>query len=221
MFQKLSYPLTTKSPLYPSTSPVTIRPVRSLQNGDSANTSEISLSSHSGTHIDVPLHFCPSGPSVEDLLKDENKYFPSYCLEIPKEGNACISPEDFLSFNIRFSDATVILIKTGWSRHRKSDPELYTRQNPWVHEAVPEFLRKNFPHLQIFGIDTISISNHQYREHGRACHRSFLCEDPPILLIEDMDLLMLNTVNNPFKMRIIPWLMDTIDGVPVMVWAEW
>jgi arylformamidase len=191
-----------------------------MKNGDSANTSLLSLSSHSGTHIDVPLHFCPNGSSVEDLLRDENHYFPSYCLEIRKEGNVCISPDDFMSFSSRLSDAKVLLIKTGWSRHRNTDPDSYARQNPWVHEVVPEFLRKNFPCLQVFGIDTISISNHQYRENGRACHRSFLCEDPPIMLIEDMDLSKIHIRDTPFEIHVIPWLIDSLDGVPVQVFAE-
>jgi len=220
MFQKLSYPLTTRSPLYPSTPPVTIRPLRSIRNGDSANTSEISLSSHSGTHIDVPLHFCPSGQSVLDLAGEEEGFFPAYCLDIRKECNECISADDLRPFIPRCADARALLVRTGWCFLRDSRPDLYVHQNPWVDEAVPDFLRDNFPGLELWGTDTISISNSQNRDHGRACHRSFLCRERPILLLEDMDLSRLDPAREAFSLFIYPFLVDNLDGVPVLVFAK-
>lgn len=217
---KLSYPLTTKSPLYPSTPSVTLQNYRSQKKGDSANTSVISVSSHSGTHIDVPLHFCPEGSSVQDLLQEENFFFPTYCLDIKKEHNECISVEDLRPFISSFSDARALLIKTGWFLYRNNDPDLYIHQNPWIDEAVPEFLRKHIPSLQLLGVDTISVSNTLNREHGRACHRSFLCEEKPIMLLEDLDLSKFDHVRKKFTLCVYPWLVDTLDGVPVMVFAK-
>jgi arylformamidase len=46
---------------------VHIEPVTALARGDAANVSRLTLSSHSGTHLDSPRHFSDSGISVDDL----------------------------------------------------------------------------------------------------------------------------------------------------------
>ena len=85
MRSRISYNLDRQSPLYPGTPPVTIEPFRSIDRGDSANNSIITLSSHTGTHIDLPRHFCSSGKTVVEILEGENAVEPAYCYDIPKK----------------------------------------------------------------------------------------------------------------------------------------
>jgi arylformamidase len=46
---------------------VVLRRVMSTAAGDPANVSEISLGSHTGTHVDPPLHFYDGAPGVAEL----------------------------------------------------------------------------------------------------------------------------------------------------------
>ncbi len=58
---------TMTTPVYegdPQTSAVRLK---SIENGDSYNLTEISMSVHSGTHIDAPLHFCDEGNPVDKI----------------------------------------------------------------------------------------------------------------------------------------------------------
>ncbi|MGN1433941.1 MAG: cyclase family protein [Ruminococcus sp.] len=41
--------------------------IKSIDNGDGYNLTKISMSVHSGTHIDAPLHFCDDGSSIDNI----------------------------------------------------------------------------------------------------------------------------------------------------------
>jgi len=216
---RISYLLDRKTPLYPGTPPVTIEPFRSIGRGDSANSSIITLSSHTGTHIDLPRHFCSSGGTAVDLLDGENSIETVYCVDLPKERGESISPDDFHHLAIP-GDARGLLVRTGFARFRSSDPEIYTREHPWVHPGVAQILRDKFPDLICFGLDTISISNPGQRTAGHESHRSFLCEKKPIMLLEDLDLSSENLCRHPWKLTLYPLVLDELDGVPVLAFLE-
>jgi kynurenine formamidase len=113
-----------------------------------------------------------------------------------------------------------LLIRTGEGSTRARDPARYAAVHPWTDPSVPAFLRKECPGLRLFGIDTISVSSSAHREEGRACHRAFLCETPPILLLEDLDLTSAILPGRPWRLRIIPWIQAPLDGVPVTAFLE-
>ena len=215
---RISYPLSGKSPLYPGTQPVSFQQVRSIAKGDSSNAGSISFSVHSGTHLDMPLHFCPEGASVADLLLPENIISPAYCLDIPRTGLSPLTPADFQDRLGTIPDAEALLVRTGMSRLR--DSSRYNTEYPWVDPELPDFLRRHLPRLRLFGIDAISISNPAHREEGRACHRNFLCGSPPILLLEDIDLSDPRIPGRPWTLRLYPWILETIDATPVVALLE-
>jgi len=215
----LSYALTTKTPLYPNTPAPVIRPLRSMKNGDSANTSTLALSTHSGTHIDVPSHFCNNGKTVADYLTVDTTFFPTYCIDVPKTGSEEITIDDLEGSITQLQDAEAFLIRTGWHLIRSDDPERYVNDHPWVSAEVSIFLREHCPRLRLFGIDQISVSSVLHREAGHECHRNFLCNKRPILIVEDLNLSNIFK-NVPFRMHIYPHFIDALDGVPVTVIAE-
>jgi len=217
---RLSYPITLTSPLYPGTPPTDIRIQKSLDHGDSATTCIFSVSSHSGTHIDAPRHFCENGFGVSDFLNVENDIYPAYCLEVKKGPGDSITCNDLSPLISHCHDAHALLIRTGWYSYRDSSPAAYIMDHPYVQRDVPAFIRKHLPDLKILGVDTISISSPAFREEGHICHRSFLCENPPILILEDLDLSNPVLMQRSFMLSLYPWLVEKTDGVPVMVFAE-
>jgi len=216
----VSYPLQKDTPLYPGTVGLSITPFKSISNGDSSNSSIFSFCSHSTTHVDVPRHFCQEGSSVSDLLHAEMVYFPSYCLDIPKENDECIEADDFKTVPERKSDAKALLIKTGFARYRDVSRDRYINRHPWVHPDLPRFLREHFPRLELIGFDILSVSVPAHRQEGRQCHRAFLCDAPPVFIIEDADLSDPRLLKERLSLRIYPWILEAIDGVPVSAFAE-
>jgi len=220
MIINLTHPLKRSSPLYTGTPEISIKSHKSIENGDSANTSVISLSSHSGTHIDLPLHFCENGKSVSECIPYGWSLEPVYCAEVEKGPGECITPKDIRGLPDEICDAKALLLKTGFGIYRDKEMGIYESNNPWVHPDVPDFLRNHFPDLLLFGIDTISISTSAHRNEGRECHRSFLCDKRPVLILEDVNLCNIQPESRSLKLSIYPYIYDNIDGSPVFVMAE-
>ena len=63
----ISVPVFEGMPVYPGDAGVRVEPVHQIAAGDAANLSELRLGSHTGTHVDAPLHFVPGGESVDRL----------------------------------------------------------------------------------------------------------------------------------------------------------
>jgi len=67
MIHDISQSLYPGRPGWPGDTPVAIHTLASLAAGDAANVSALTLSSHSGTHVDPPAHFIPNGQTVDRL----------------------------------------------------------------------------------------------------------------------------------------------------------
>lgn len=219
MLIQLSYPLNAKSPVYPGSPAVSLAPVKSIANGDSSNTSLLSFGSHSGTHIDVPLHFSEQGCSVVEILKPEIIFSPTICIELPKEPDSFITKSDLEPFEKQINGAEGILIRTGFFQYRENEPDIYTKSHPWIHPDVSGYLLKFCPQLKLVGFDTISISNPTHRLEGRLAHKAFLCGESPLLLLEDADLSDSRLLVNEFDLHVYPWILDKLDGTPVTTLA--
>ena len=211
----ISYPLQKTSPLYPGSPDISFEPVKSIANNDSSNTSLLSFGSHSGTHIDAPLHFSNNGCSISDTLESETVFSPAICIDLPKEPDSYIDENDLKPFEGKIIGAEALLIRTGFFRYRKTNQKIYTELHPWIHPNLAKYLRKTFPKLKIIGFDTISISNPSHRMEGRGAHKAFLCEGPPILLLEDANLSDKRLLDNKFDLLLYPWIIDELDGTPV------
>src|SRR4030042_248070 len=56
--------------VWPGDSPVIIEHTSSIAAGDNANVSQVTMSCHTGTHVDAPHHFLNNGKTVENLSLD-------------------------------------------------------------------------------------------------------------------------------------------------------
>jgi arylformamidase len=63
----ISVPITPDLPVWPGDPKVIIKQVGKIEAGDEANVSHISLSAHTGTHVDAPFHFVEDGPTLEEM----------------------------------------------------------------------------------------------------------------------------------------------------------
>lgn len=63
----ITVPLSTELPTYPGDPPLVFTQWNSISKGDSSNLTQITLSTHSGTHIDAPRHFIDGAGAVDDL----------------------------------------------------------------------------------------------------------------------------------------------------------
>lgn len=55
------------TPVYDGDPETIAERIKSIDAGDGYNLTKISMSVHSGTHVDAPLHFCDDGSSIDNI----------------------------------------------------------------------------------------------------------------------------------------------------------
>jgi len=66
----ISLTLRQRMPVYPGEPTPVIEPMKQIERGDFCNVSRLTIATHTGTHIDAPLHFLPGATSVDRLAVD-------------------------------------------------------------------------------------------------------------------------------------------------------
>jgi arylformamidase len=212
----LSHLINERTPIYGNKGGFIRKKLSSIRNGDSANSEYWEFNNHIGTHIDFPKHFCDNGKSSSDypatffwtqkvaIAELEKITTPGQIIGVDDISNLCSSLD---------SGTEILLLKTGFEQFREQ--EIYWSQNPGYHPGLYAYLRSVFPALRFFGFDTISLTSVLNRDLGRSAHKQFLCNDNPILVIEDMHLQAATKYITPLELIIAHSNIDCADGGPV------
>lgn len=214
-FIYLSYFMDANTPLYGGEMGVLVKPDRSIANGDTANTKQITLNNHSGTHIDYPNHFFIEGLTSEYYTAEQWIFHNPYLLLVNAiESDIILLTDEQL--NSIPNNTDFLIIKTGFGQYRSQ--EKYWKYNPGLSSKMYSDLKRHVPELKIVGMDFISITAFQNRELGREAHREFLGGNSPILLVEDMNLSEL--FSSPKLLICSPMMIAGLDGSPVTIIAK-
>jgi len=215
-FQLLSYPLSVQTPMYGNGVSPLISPKKSIHQGDSCNTYELSFLNHSGTHIDGPSHFWKSAKSINDFKLD-SLYFNKPCfVSCSKNKNGVICIND-LKDALKDRTIDLLIIKTGFQKYRAKDRSMYCSNNPCLAPEAASWLRKTFPLLRGVAIDCISISSCSHRKLGRETHRILLkpVHGRSILIIEDVCIPQ--QTKRITSVLVAPFYIDGVDSTPCTV----
>ena len=214
----LSYPLSRKTPAYGGGDSIKIRQEKNIEHGDSCNTQHWSLSNHLGTHIDFPRHFVQAGKTSNDYSPEFWIFHSPFILVISAVEPGVIIEPDAVDMDTVPDDTDLLVIKTGFCHFREKN--IYWKNNPGFASALAFFLRKHFPHLRVFGFDSISLSSFVHRNTGHEAHKAFLGHPNPILLLEDMDLSAIDNSTKLKQVVVSPLLVEDADGAPCTVFAN-
>lgn len=161
---------------YPGDPEFQITRVYDIKNGDSITLSTIKMGTHTGTHIDSPLHFLKEGLSISDIdLK--NFYGTCHVLDfthIKFEDN--IRREDLL--DIEFQLDLIILFKTLNSSILE---DKFQEDFVSLTKEAADFLVSTG--IKAVGIDYLSIGDQE-------THKSLLSEG--IVVYEGLNLSLVN-----------------------------
>jgi arylformamidase len=210
----LSYFMDDNTPLYGGDYGVKMQNLRSIENGDSANTKLLEFCNHSGTHIDFPNHFSIQGKVVEDYDANFWIFNSPFFIEYEVFDNQIINLTNEQMHEIPHN-VDFLIFKTGFSKFRNE--ERYWKSNPGIAPELAEKLKLRCPNLRVLGMDIISLTSFGNRPLGRISHNKFLI-DNDILIVEDMYLD--NLISQPKKIYCLPFLRKGLDGSPVSIIAE-
>ena len=63
----ISVSIRSDMPVWPGDPAVNMQRVAKIEEGDNANVTHVSLSAHTGTHVDAPYHFLPDGGTLDTV----------------------------------------------------------------------------------------------------------------------------------------------------------
>lgn len=192
----ISLPLHGQTVVYPGNPRVRIRP----RHGKTSWHSEITLGSHSGTHVDAPRHAFKTGRGV-DRLSLAAFYGPCRVLDVTRARTA-IATADLASFRIRRGER--ILLKSCNSRRG------FTRWRDdyiWLSPEAAAFLAAR--RVALVGIDALSVK--QRGSPDNRPHTALLSRGIPI--IEGLDLSRVKPGRYVFVG--LPLKFVGLDGAPV------
>jgi len=135
-------------PVYGNERPTVDRVFR-LENGDKFNFTKLGLSTHTGTHADMPSHFIMNGATCDTIPLDYF-YGPATLIRMANVANN-ITKADLLHFDIK--EGCILLIDTGQSKYMRQGTfkEDFFALTPDAAQYLVE--RK----IKTIGIDYLSI----------------------------------------------------------------
>lgn len=206
----------TDSPSPPAIPAIEINPFLSLAQGDDANVSMIKLTSHTGTHLDVPAHVVEGGLTIDQFSPEEFVFDRPVVVDFQLGDGEVVEPHHLESILGLAKEADLLLCRFGYGPIRHSDPARYSLKCPGFGVASAECLVANLPNLQAIGMDVPSLACIEYLDETMAAHNVLLGgEGRRFLVIEDMNLD--HGLTNLKSVWVAPLLVAGLDGAPCTV----
>ena len=210
----LTQPMTSGMPVYPGDPQVDFRPALNLA-ADGATVTQLSLSSHTGTHLDAPAHVMAGGKTVDQLdvsLLDGDAYIlslarPAYTAL----AGHCVSLEDLEDLPERLP--LIVCIATGWDAHFHDEQR---EQHPYLGlDLVAALWQRG---ARVLGVDTLSPDPTVAGPpgYGIPVHEFWLGNDGVIV----ENLRGLTALPTRVAMTLLPLPLVGLDGSPVRAIAR-
>ncbi|MGG7161748.1 cyclase family protein [Clostridium baratii] len=174
---------------------------------DGYNVSSLYLSTHTGTHIDVPKHIFEDGYTLDDF---DTKEFIGNAYIIDCRHLSVIDLEVLEKYKDNILKCDYLILKTGWERYFNS--EKYFLDYPALTCEASNFLG-NIKSLTGIGTDCISIDSEKNEELYN--HKNLLSKNK--IIIEN--LCNLDVLDNSFEIIIAPLKIAEGDGAPARVYS--
>jgi arylformamidase len=194
----VSMPLFEGMAGWPENPSFELSPVSRISDGEMSNVSRIVMTTHTGTHIDAPYHFCPTGARVHEL--DPALFFgPAKVLEVNTEGEMILA-DDLGNENL----PSRLLLKTRNAAFA-ADTAFHSDFSALSSEAAARIVEEG---VQVVGIDYLSIA--PFEEDCEATHRILL--EAGVLVVEGLDLREVPVGKCEFV--VLPLAIQNGDGAP-------
>lgn len=196
----VSVPLRSGMVHWPDNPPVRIERMLDIERGDVANVSTISLGSHTGTHMDAPIHFVRGGEGMDRMPLDATMG-PARVVEI--QDPAAIKPDELDPHGIGRGER--VLFKT-----RNSSVAWWTQDFiedfVYVSQEAARYLAERG--VRTVGVDYLSVGG--FHVDGVETHRALL--GAGIWVIEGLDLSRVEPGDH--ELICLPIKVEDGDGAP-------
>ncbi len=196
----VSVPLRTGMVHWPDDPPVSIERVLDIERGDVAIVSRLSMSAHTGTHMDAPLHFFLTGRSI-DTMPLTATLGRARVIEIRDPES--IKPEDLRPYQIQRSER--VLFKTRNSA-RCWQTDDFVEDFVYISQEAARYLAAQ--QVQTVGVDYLSVGG--FFRDGVETHHALL--EAGIWIIEGLNLS--SVAPGIYELVCLPLKIEGSDGAP-------
>jgi arylformamidase len=179
-------------------SPIEIAKTMDVEKGDICTLSRITMGSHTGTHIDAPIHFLPGGSGAEDIPL-ENLLGPARVIEI--KNTRAVTAEELRGHNLGPRER--LLFKTSNS------------ERCWqTSEFVPVFVSiAEDAASYLASLNTLAVGIDYLSAGGPETHRALLGSGA--VIIEGVNLT--GIPQGRYDLLCVPLVIPGGDGAPARV----
>jgi len=196
----ISVPVKNGGVVYPGNPEIHIELQQDMSRGGSSNVSLVAIGSHTGTHVDAPLHMIPGGAGVDGIPLDA---LIGRALVIAFDDDVMAVTEAYLRSQ-PIAGHERVLLKTRNSRYiRERD---FHRDYTYLAPDGAEYLVSLG--VRLVGIDYLSIE--QFHSGHHRTHKTLLSRG--VVIVEGLDLSQ--PPAGEYDLYCLPVLLEGIDGAP-------
>jgi len=200
----ISLPLSNDLPSWPGDPRPRIKRIHKISEGDDSNVTHLSMTAHTGTHIDAPDHFLDSGETL-DQIPLGLFIGPAQVVELP-------SGRDITADMIQEADIPAytkrILFKTRNSQLWQQGVKEFQKDFMALDEKAAEYLVSR--DVEVVGVDYLSVA--PFRA-PKATHQILL--EGKVLIIEGLDLSGIEP--GQYTLYCLPLNIPEAEGAPARV----
>src|ERR1043166_32573 len=172
----VSVPLYSGMAHWPDNPPVRIERMLDMDHGAHCNVSTISMGSHTGTHMDAPLHFIRDGRGLDKMPLDAT-IGPARVIEIRDAESIKVAELE----RHKIGQGERILFKSRNSRRSWKTDE-FDKGFVFISKEAAQFLARR--RIKTVGVDYLSVGG--YKRDGLETHQALL--GAGIWIIEGLNL---------------------------------
>lgn len=172
----VTIPLSENIPVFPGDPKVKIEKFSSLENGDSANVSQIFCCTHAATHVDAPSHFIEGGKKIDEI--DLNKLIGDcYVMELDK--NVTVITAEHVE---NLDNVERLLFKTRNSEFWNETEQVFREDFTYIEPKAARILVEKG--IKLVGIDYLSVD--KFGSVDFPTHKILL--ENEVVILEGLDL---------------------------------
>lgn len=202
----LSHDITHQMPVFPADPAVGVLRHHNYQNG--YFVSQVIFGTHTGTHIDVPIHKIKGGKSVDQVPIDrfaQKAYVMDLTALKPLEE---MTRSQLDKFKDKVKGVQAVIIKTGWGKHFGKD-DFFT-SFPGISEEAVDWFNENG--IKLIGLESPSVNAVKHAE----IHTLLLQNE--IYIVESLDNVA-SITKEYVQFFAVPLKFKGLDGSPVRAFA--
>jgi kynurenine formamidase len=171
--------------------------------------STVNICTHTGTHVDAPVHRLEGKKTLTDLTADRYIGWKTLIMDYPEmDKGSILSRAGCTRYDKEIAGCDAALIRTGWGKH--AGKPAYYDGFPGLDESAVDWLLEH--HIRLIALESPSVNPQKHLE----IHQKLL--ENEILIIEG--LVNTEQLKPPYiELHAVPLKLDGLDGSPVRAYG--